>query len=212
MADFDEEELSEEEEGDEIAAASPPVKKSWRSWLSGRTGWVLIAVLALLQAVFAFVMIMLKADDKPESDAQAQIQALAVEMLGREVGVKQINQMVAGPNGRRMTIGLDLVMVLGQLPEERIEGAPRPNDLEFDAFTAAIVDMEPRIRSRMNSLLQRITYDEYGSPDIYERIKTDIMNFVNDELDGLAFANVRPEIGKRRVTDVLLPMFVRQTM
>lgn len=190
-----------------------PAVRSWRTWLAGKTGWVMIIVIALLQATFASILIMLKGSGKPAaSSAQAQMQALAVEMLGREVAVKNVNQLIPGPGGRRMTIGLDLVLVLGQLPEERIEGAPRPTSEELDAFSAAIGAMEPRIRSRMISLLQRISFDEYGSPEIYDRIKTDIMNYVNDELDGLAFKNVRPGIGKRRVTDVLLPLFVRQTL
>lgn len=186
--------------------------KSWRSWLAGRTGWLVIIIIAILQGLFAIIMMLLKGSEKPLGGAgQTPIQALAVEMLGREVSVKDINQLISGPSGRRMTIGLDIVLVLGQLPEERIEGAPRPNEQEFEAFTTAIADMEPRIRSRMNTLLQKIPYEEYASPDVYTRIKTDIQNYVNDELEGLAFGNVRPEIGKRRVTDVLLPLFVRQS-
>ncbi len=42
-------------------------------------------------------------------------------------------------------------------------------------------------------------------------IKNDVRNYVNDTLDRLDFGDgVRKEIGKRRVTDVLLPMFVTQ--
>lgn len=202
------------EDEDEGPAAETPAAApdGWRRWLEGRRGWIVIGVIALLQAVFATVMILLKGGGKPPDDGKTEVQALAVEMLGREVAIRGINQLIAGPGGRRLTIGLDLVLVLGQLPEERIAGAPRPTAEEFEAFTQAIADMEPRIRSRMNSLLQKIAYDEYGSPEIYERIKKDIMQEANRQLEGLAFSRVRPEIGKRRVTDVLLPMFVRQTL
>lgn len=205
--------IPSEDEGEDPAAETPAAAPDgWRRWLEGRRGWIAIGVIALLQAVFATVMILLKGGGKPPDDGKTEVQALAVEMLGREVAIRGINQLIAGPGGRRLTIGLDLVLVLGQLPEERIVGAPRPTAEEFEAFTQAITDMEPRIRSRMNSLLQKIAYDEYGSPEIYERIKKDIMQEANRQLEGLAFSRVRPEIGRRRVTDVLLPMFVRQTL
>lgn len=212
MAEYDE--MSADENDDDLDSGSTKTaRKKWPQWLEGKTGWLVIIVIALLQGVFATVMIMMKAGEKPvQSDPKAQIQALAVEMLGREVAIKQIYQLIPGPNGRRMTIGLDIVLVLGQLPEERIEGAPRPNDVEFDEFAFAISAMESRVRSRMNFLLQRIPFDQYGSPEVYETIKNDVKDYINDELDKLNFVNLRPGIGKRRVTDVFLPLFVRQVM
>jgi len=213
MPEYDDMSADENDEDLDSGSAQTPLRKKWTQWLAGKTGWLVIIVIALLQGVFATVMIIMKAGEKPvQSDPKAQIQALAVEMLGREVAIKQIYQLIPGPNGRRMTIGLDIVLVLGQLPEERIEGAPRPNDAEFDDFTFAISAMESRVRSRMNFLLQRIPFDQYGSPEVYETIKNDIKDYINDELEKLDFVNLRPGIGKRRVTDVFLPLFVRQVM
>jgi hypothetical protein len=55
--------------------------------------------------------------------------------------------------------------------------------------------------------------EEYGSAGIYGFIKDDVRNYINDSLDGFNFGEgMRKEIGKRRVTEVLLPMFVRQMM
>ncbi len=62
----------------------------------------------------------------------------------------------------------------------------------------------------MNSLLQRIPYEEYASPNAQEMVKADIKQYVNDELEKLNFEKLNPAIGKRRVTDVFLPTFVRQ--
>ncbi len=100
---------------------------------------------------------------------------------------------------------------LGQLPDEQVEGAPRPNDEEMALFVETIGSMEPNIRSMVNILLQQIPAADLGSAGSYETIKNAVKTSVNDTLDRLDFGKgLRPEIGKRRVTEVLLPMFVRQ--
>lgn len=212
--DYDDDEYAESEEGEAAEVPAQPVTQGIRNWLEGRRGWVAIGAITLVQGIFALVMLLLRSDARPVEEMTPEVvQALAVEMLGHEVEINQVYQLLPSSGGRRMTVGLDIVLVLGQLPEERIVGADRPTPDEFEAFMAAIGDMEPRIRSRLNSLLQRIPAKEYGSVEVLDTIKADIGGYVNDALEGLDFGSrVRPGIGKRRVTEVLLPMFVRQTM
>jgi hypothetical protein len=188
--------------------------KSVREWLTTRRGWVLIFGLMVAQGVFALIMLYLRSEAKPMAEVQYRsVRDLAVDMLGQEVKIGQIYQVLPMRGGRRMTVGLDISLILGQLPEEQVEGAPRPNAEEFAFFMAAIQAMEPGIRSRVNIMLQRIPSDAYGTTDVYRMIKDDVREYVNDTLDGLDFGEgLRQGIGKRRVTDVLLPMFVRQMM
>lgn len=197
---------------DDGSSSSGPV--TWKTWLNTKRGWMLIAILAVIQGLFAFIMIRMRSQARPvEQVTVEQVRALAIEMLGYEVKFGQIYQTLPLRGGKHMTVGLDLVLVLGQLPEEQIEGAPRPNPQEFALFTQAAKDIEDRIRSRMNIILQQIPVSEYGSTDVYRRIKDEIKTYANDVLAGLDFGkNLRPGINKRRVTDVLLPMFIRQML
>lgn len=226
--DFDELEASQKEEasreddlgdfgdggGDDGGNSLGISVKSIKEWMSARRGWVLIIGLAVAQGVFAVIMLFLRSEAKPISEVQyASIRDLAVEMLGYEVKVGQIYQLIPMRGGKRMTIGLDISLILGQLPEEQVEGAPRPNEAEFLLIIETIKTMEPGIRSRVNLLLQQIPADSYGTVDVYKTIKDDVRDYVNDTLDRLDFGKgLRPGINKRRVTDVLLPMFVRQMM
>jgi Flagellar basal body-associated protein FliL. len=198
------------EGGTEQSGAAASV--GWRSWLNKKRGWILMLVLALVQSVFALVMLRLGAQAKPVATmSQEHVRDLAIEMLGHEVAFNQIYQLVPMRGGRKMTIGLDIVLVLGQLPEERVEGADRPTAEEFDAYTAALQQLEPNIRSKVNTLLQQIPPDELGDPEIYKTIKEDVKTYANDMMDSLDFGKgVRTSLGKRRVTDVLIPMFIRQ--
>ncbi|MCC8180079.1 MAG: hypothetical protein LIP23_04100 [Planctomycetes bacterium] len=210
LEDDDEESSEGGLEGEAGSAAGG--RTGLKDWFKGRRGWLAIIFLAIVQAIFATIMILLRSDAKPVAVTEAAaIKDLAVEMLGREIQIEQIHQMIPAPGGRRMTIGLDMVLVLGQLPDEQIEGAPKPNPQEMEMVMAAITDLEPRIRSRVNSLLQQVPIEEYGRVEVLNNIKESVKNYVNDTLEGLDFGkNYREEISKRRVTDVLLPMFVRQ--
>ena len=189
-------------------------RQALRDWLNRRRSWLLIIGLAVAQGLFALIMVFLRADAKPVGQIEmASIRDLAVDMLGHEVKIAQIYQLIPMRGGKRMTIGLDIVLILGQLPEEQVEGAPRPSDQEMAMFVQTIKDMEPQIRSRVNILLQQIPVETYGSVEVYKQIKETIRDNVNDTLESLDFGkNLGPGIGKRRVTDVLLPMFVRQMM
>ena len=188
--------------------------KSVREWLTAKRGWVLIIGLMAAQGVFALIMLYLRSEARPMAEVRFQASRdLAVDMLGQEVKIGQIYQVIPMHGGKRMTVGLDMSLILGQLPEEQVEGAPRPNEEEFALFIETIRAMEPGIRSRVNILLQQMPPDAYGTVDAYRMIKDDIGKYVNDTLDGLDFGGgLREGIGKRRVTDVLLPMFVRQMM
>ncbi|MCD8351539.1 MAG: hypothetical protein LUC93_13105 [Planctomycetaceae bacterium] len=220
--DFDELEASQkEEEGEDLGDAEAAAEDgnalgiSWASvkeWLTARRGWVLVIGLALAQGIFGVIVLGLRSEARPVGEVSiAAIRDLAVEMLGYEVKVGQIHQLIPMRGGKRMTIGLDISLILGQLPEEQIEGAPRPNAAEFALFIETIQMMEPGIRSRVNLLLQQIPTENFGTVDVYKTIKDDIRDYVNDTLEGLDFGkNLREGVGKRRVPDVLLPMFVRQ--
>jgi hypothetical protein len=164
--------------------------------------------------IASMIVIRLRSQATPAVEIRsAAVMALATDMLGREVKIDQIYQLLPMRGGKRMTVGLDLVLVLGQLPEERIEGAPRPTEDEMALFIATIGSMEPSIRSMVNILLQQMPAEDFGSVASQNGIKTEVRDYVNDTLDGLDFGSgLRPEIGKRRVTDVLLPMFVTQYM
>lgn len=184
-----------------------------RDWFNRKRGWILIIGLAIAQALFATIMIFLRSDRTIAQAEQEYIQDLAVEMLGYEVKYGQIYQLVPMRGGKRMTVGLDLVLVLGQLPEEQVAGAERPTPAEFELFVSVLHDIEPRIRSRVNQLLQQMPAETFVTVEAHKVIKEDVKKYANDILDGLDFGKgLRPGIGKRRVTDVLLPMFVRQMM
>ena len=199
-----------EEDGTHAKGDAGKSRKNWRNWLSGRDGWVTIVVITLLLGVFASILVGLKGTARGLTlDRPPPMGSLSVDMLGHEVAVRDMYQTVFGSGGRRLEVTLDLVMVLGQLPEERVEGSPHPTLEEMEAYVQAVSSMDTRVRSRMVMLLQGIPIDEYGSSDIANRIKADIMGYVNDELEKLSFPTVRPGLGKRRVTDVLLPSFER---
>lgn len=204
-----------DDEAGEVGVARPAGKGGLGEWLSNRRGWVLVFSLALAQGMFALIMLLMRTGSESESHtALGVIQDLAVEMLGHEVEIKEIYQYMPVRGGKRISVGMELVLVLGQLPDERVEGADKPTPAEFDAFVAAVQDMEPRIRSRMNRLLLEIPAEHYGSTELvedYNRIKSEIRDYVNDSLERLDFGKqVRRGIGKRRVTEVLIPMFLRQ--
>lgn len=189
-------------------------RQAFKDWLNRRRGWILICGLAIAQAAFAIIMIYLRSEARPVVQTQTRaVRDLAVDMLGHEVKFNQIYQLIPLRGGKRMTIGLDISLMLGQLPEEQIEGAPNPTPEEMALFIQAIQDMEQRVRSRVNSLLQRMPREDYGAAGMYAFIKDDLKKYINDSLAGLDFGKgIRKEINKRRVTDVLLPMFVRQMM
>lgn len=203
--------MAEQEGGPEDDGGLP--RLNIRDWFNRKRGWILIIGLAIAQALFATIMIFLRSDRTISQVEQEYIQDLAVEMLGYEVKYGQIYQLVPMRGGKKMTVGLDLVLVLGQLPEEQVAGAERPTPEEFELFVSVLHDMEPRIRSRVNQLLQQMPADAFGTVEAYKVIKEDVRKYANDILEGLDFGkSLRSGIGKRRVTDVLLPMFVRQMM
>ncbi len=183
-----------------------------RNWLNAKRGWLIIIGLAVSQALFASIVIFFRSEARPMAEMrQEHILDLTTDLLGHEVKINQIYQLLPSSGGVRMTVGMDVVLILGQLPEERVEGAPRPTPQEMERFMSVIYDMEPRIRSQVNILLQQIPAEEYGTVEVYKTIKEAVRKYVNDTLDGLDFGkSVRPGIGKRRVTDVLIPMFIRQ--
>lgn len=189
-------------------------RRSIAEWLNRRRGVVLIAGLAIAQAFFWLITLYMRSEAKPVAEISVQtMRELAVDMLGHEVKIGQVYQLIPMRGGKRMTVGLDIVLVLGQLPEEQIEGAPRPTPENFAAFVQAVQDMEPRIRSQVNLILQKIPPQDYGSVEVYKSIKEEVKNYINDSLEGLDFGkSLHKDIGKRRVTEVLLPMFVRQMM
>lgn len=196
------------------AAGGGSVMDSVRDWLNRKRSWILIIGVSISTAVFGSVMLSLRSEAKAVAEAEkGALRDLAVEMLGYEVKISQIYQLIPMRGGKRMTVGLDIVLVLGQLPEEQVEGADRPTPDEIQLFINVLNDMEPRIRSRVNQLLQQVPPERFGSADVLKTIKEDVKTYVNDVLDGLDFGKgLRKGIGKRRVTDVLLPMFVRQMM
>lgn len=198
----------------DAAPASDSAFAGIRDWLNRKRSWLLVIGLSLAMALFATIMAFLRSEAKSVAQEEIEtVRALAVEMLGHEVKVGQIYQLMPMRAGKRMTVGLDMVVVLGQLPAEQVEGAPRPTSQEFEQFVAAVQNLEPGIRSEVNILLQRIPVEELGTIEAQKRIKEEVKEYINDRLDTLDFGkNLRPGIGKRRVTEVLLPMFVRQTM
>lgn len=217
-ADDEDEDLGHIEEHDETDGGTgdaPRRKESFTEWLNNRRGWVLILSLAFAQGLFWVIMLFMHQSVTPSRDpAMLAIQDLAVEMLGHEVRIKEIHHYLPARGGKRISIGMELVLVLGQLPEERIEGADKPTPEEMNLFITAIQDMEPRIRSRLNSLIQRIPIEHYSSTELqedYATIKKDIADYINDSLERLDFGgSLRKTIGKRRVTEVLIPVFLRQ--
>jgi hypothetical protein len=187
-------------------------RQSIREWMNARRGALMIVALSVAMGIASTIVIRLRSQATPVAEIRAAaVRDLATDMLGHEVKINQIYQLLPMRGGRRMTVGLDLVLVLGQLPEERVEGAPRPDAEEMALFAATIGSMEPSIRSMVNIMLQQIPAEDLGAVSGQNTIKDEVRDYVNDTLDGLDFgAGLRPGIGKRRVTDVFLPMFVTQ--
>ncbi|MCC8189897.1 MAG: hypothetical protein LIP77_04555 [Planctomycetes bacterium] len=184
----------------------------FRNWLNAKRGWILLCAFTLAQGMFAVIMISLRANARPVEEAPLEtVQDLATEMLGHEVAFREIYQYLPASGGRRVSLGMELVLVLGQLPEERVEGADRPTPAELEVFITAIRDLEPNIRNRLNGILNSVPADELGSLEVNLLIKSSVRDMVNDALDGMFYGGkVRPHISRRRVTEVLIPMFLRQ--
>ncbi|MDR1520441.1 MAG: hypothetical protein LBU23_09915 [Planctomycetota bacterium] len=183
-----------------------------RNWLAGKRGWLLLIGLTLSQALFASILLALRSRANPVATIrESTVQALAVDMLGREVKIERISQVLPVRGGKKFVVFMDIALVLGQLPEERVEGAERPAPEEMDLFVAAIADMEPAIRSLAVSLIQRLPPEKYATTEAHDIITGEIKAYVNDILAGLDFGKrLRPGLGKRRVTEVFLPAFIRQ--
>ncbi|MCL2001604.1 MAG: hypothetical protein FWG74_09230 [Planctomycetes bacterium] len=194
------------------AAAAPLAKPGFRNWMSGQRGWIMIIALTVIQGLFAVILMVMRDDVKPRMIIETQaVQDFAIEMLGREVVLTDIFQSIPVRGGKRVAIGMEITLVLGQLPVERIVGAERPTDSEMERFIVAIQEMEPNIRSRLNTLLLSIPPERFGRVEVFRMIKDDIQEMVNDGLERLDFGKtVRPGIDKRRVTEVLVPLFLRQ--
>ena len=202
------EEATQAEGAGEVTATG-----GWRNWLAGHRGWFILAVLTVAQGLFTTVLLFLKTEVKrSDSAVEATRRHLSPDSARLEVMVKDITQYIRIPGGKHMTIGMDLVVVLGELPEERADDVMRPNGGEMQAFAEAVTAMEPAIRDRVNAILLRVPPGEYGNTEVQDLIRKELADYVNDRLEALDFPKLRPEIGKRRVVAVFLPQFVRQVV
>ncbi|MDR1533815.1 MAG: DUF3352 domain-containing protein [Planctomycetota bacterium] len=213
----DDDDYAEEgsEPGEAVGAdrpGEPAAKVPLRNWLAGKRGWLILITLTLSQALFASVMIALRSRAAPSAATREElVRGLAVDMLGREVRIERIHQVVRVPGGKNLVIFMDIALVLGQLPEERIEGAERPGPEEMEIFAAAVAELAPAIRSRVNAMVRRLPPEQFATAEARRAIAEEVGNFVNDTLAGLNFGDrIRPGLGRRRVTEVLLPAFIRQ--
>ena len=190
--------------------ASAPI--GFRDWLAGRRGWLILVAMTMAQAIFASIVISLRSRARPMALSSVEmVNDMAVDMLGREIMISRISQVMPIQGGRKMVVFMDLALVLGELPEERVDGAQRPTPEEMALFSEAVTNMEPGIRSRVISLVRRIPPERYATGEAHREIADDVREYANGILAGLDFGDrVRPEVGRRRVTEVLLPAFIRQ--
>lgn len=195
-----------EGEGPETPEGAAASKPGFKDWINRRRGWLLVIALALAQGLFALIMMFMRADARPAgSDAIRTVEDQAIDALGHEVAFSDIYYYLPAPGGRRISLNMNLVLNLGQLPQELVEGAERPTDAEYELFISAVQQMEPRIRDRLNMLVQTTPTDELATPEANARIREDLTDYINDMLESLDFGRgMRKNIDKRRVTDIYI--------
>ncbi len=196
-----------------MADANPEAKeaqapKAAGGLLGGIKGWIIVIAITLLQAAFWIAMMIIRepgAAPDPAEQAKAFLEDPAI--LQSRVEFNNFSATVPGPGGDLRPLNFNMVLELHYLPEEKRAGANRPTPAQIEVFRTVVVQLESKIRDHMNTFLTGQSFTNLMGDRGPELVKSEVMRFVNNELEKYDFESMKIPAGisRRRVTNVLLP-------
>jgi flagellar basal body-associated protein FliL len=193
---------------DEDVMDTPEPQKPASTPLISAKGWGIVLSLVVLWSVFLIVVIAYfsRADNTQGKPKEAKTAVLLdVGSLNKyTIPLPNLTYSIMTVGGATMpTLSMSLEIVLGYTPEEMDNPDQRPDDMDMGAFKEAVKALTPDIFDKLQSIVDSMTYQEIQKPVGKERIKREIMDYINDRLDGIDFSQrVKKEHNKRRIVNV----------
>jgi len=182
--------------------------------LGGTKGIIILIAAVVLEAVFFIVLLQLQRTHQQQAmPIDASGDKLPIQDVDTRTGhiihFKDLNYSVPTPSGAVAPLAMELVIKLGLTPEER-QGNKGLLPEEWTRFEEAVQKMEPFIRDRLNLHVRQQTYNQLNSIAGQEKIKSFVQDFVNSELAQMKILERKEEYERKRVIEVLIPMFYLQ--
>ena len=178
--------------------------------MGGVKGWIIVIAVTLAQAAFwiAF-MIIREPGSAPDQAEQAKVFLEDPALLQSRVEITNFAATVPGPGGDLRPLTFNLVLELRYQPEEKRTGAARPTPAQIEVFRTVVMQLESKVRDHLNTFLTGQSFTNLLGERGPELVKAEVMRFINNELEKYDFETLKipPEISRRRVTDVLVPMW-----
>ena len=207
--------------------------------LGGMRGWIILIAAVVLEAVGFMVILHFQSvqGTKTETPVASETapQEDPTDRYGHVVKFKDMNFSVPTPGGTVAPLAMELVIRLGYSPEE-LRRKVTLSDKQWAIFEGSISAMEPLIRDRLNIHIRQQTWNQLNSVSGQEKIKEYIKEFINNELEKTSLTPMKKaagggggghgggggesssdggeetaEVNKRRVIEVLIPMFYLQS-
>jgi|GEM_PF-2785913 Flagellar basal body-associated protein FliL. len=197
--------MADENPEGESGAEAP---KATGGFLGGVRGWIIVIGITLLQAAFWIAMMYIREPgEAPDPAEQSKAVLEDIAILQSKAQFDNFSATVPGPGGDLRPLNFNLVLELHYLPEEKRAGATRPTLAQIEAFRTVVTQLESKIRDHLNTFLTGQSFTNLMSDRGPELVKSEVMRFVNNELEKYDFEsmNIPSTISRRRVTNVLLP-------
>lgn len=194
-----------------MADAAPESKeespKGSSPFLGGIKGWIIVICITLLQSGFWIAMMVIREPGSAPEKEQAKPFLEDPAILQSRVELNNFTATVPGPGGDLRPLNFNLVLELHYLPEEKRAGATRPTAAQLEVFRTVVTQLESKIRDHLNTFLTGQSFTNLMGDRGPELVKSEIMRFVNNELERYDFTALKipADISRRRVTNVLLP-------